>query len=58
MSTLQTCGLPIEAKVQTQAAAYRLGSSATTGQLVVGLTVGGDEKSVMRQSTPPNHSYN
>lgn len=49
--THQKCALPIEANIHKQTAAYRLGSSDTTGQLVVGLTVGEGEKSVMRQST-------
>lgn len=51
MRTPQTCGLLIEANIYTQTATHRQGTSDTTGQLVVGLAVGGGEKSVMQQST-------
>lgn len=51
MRTLQTCGLPIEANIHTQTYTHGLGTSGTIGQLVVGLVVGGGEKSEIWQST-------
>lgn len=51
MRTLQTCRLPMEANIHTQTATHGQGTSDTTGQLVVGIAVGGGEKSVMQQST-------
>lgn len=51
MRTLQTCGLPVEAKIHTQTHTHGLGTAGTTGQLVVGLVVGGGEKSEIWQST-------
>lgn len=41
LRTLQTCGLPTQENIHTQTSTHRQGTSDTTGQLVVGIAVGG-----------------